>query len=479
MVEETEEVELARDHRCCLAVALSISNFMRSIITRHLILILAMWNWGISGLGAELQYQTQTNASPLKGLEIDYEKNNTFIWRYLSLRSVMIGPNEFDWSSFETSLEKTSSQGRHQIIRPVLDLYSPQHHLPSFLTNQPRATYLIESPQTFFGYPKGGIVPVYSNANMRAAITNFITVFAAKYDGDPRIGFIEVGLIGTWGEWWNINMSRWPQTLVPPELTREVLELYQSQFKQTKILARWPDKDFSHYSFGYHDDWFAFWKNPGTFYKRLTNSGPAAVNRWKTEPVGARLHPEFCDYDRGPLYLKEDVSVERFIQLIQRQHVSWIRLPYPDSLKMIQRVRPPYYAAITNLIVAAQRTGYELYCSRSDWHQNGKSLNLSVTITNTGVAPFYYPWKMELGLVQGGQPQKSWSTSWDIRRVIPGEGSVQYDITIDDFPFPPKQGKLALRIVNPLPKGYLLRFANKTQDADLDGWLTLGEIGKN
>lgn len=452
---------------------------MTHIIPRYLILLLVTLSLGISGQGSELKYQTQTNAAPLKGLQIDYEKDNTFTWRYLSLRNVMTGPNEFDWSSFETSLERTSAKGSHQIIRPVLDLYSSQHQLPLYLTNHPGATYLIENSQTFFGYPKGGIVPVYSNANMRAAITNFITAFAAKYDGDPRIGFIEVGLLGTWGEWWNINMSRWPQTLVPPELAREVLDLYQSQFKQTKILARWPDKEFGHYSFGYHDDWFASWKRPDTFYKRLTNSGPTAVSRWETEPVGARLHPEFCDYDRGPLYTKEEISAERFVQLIQRQHVSWIRLPYPDSLKIIQQLRPPYYAALTNLIIAAQKTGYELYCPRTDWHMSGKSLNLSVTLTNTGVAPFYYPWKMELGLVQRGKLQKTWSTSWDIRRVIPGEGSVKYDITIDDFPLPPKDGKLALRIVNPLPNGFPLRFANKTQDADLDGWLTLGEIGKN
>jgi len=36
--------------------------------------------------------------------------------------------------------------------------------------------------------------------------------------------------------------------------------------------------------------------------------------------------------------------------------------------------------------------------------------------------------------------------------------------------------RLALRVPNPLPKGRPLRFANTSQDADLDGWLTLGEV---
>lgn len=450
---------------------------MKRIIPRCLSLILAILHWAaLSGQGVELRYQTQTNLAPLKGLEIEYNRNNTFEWRYLSLRKVMTGPNEFDWSYLESSLEKTGSQGRHQIIRPVLDLYSPQHYLPTYLTNRPGATHLIEIPQTFFGYPKGGIVPVYSHADTRAAITNFITAFAAKYDGDPRIGFIEVGLLGTWGEWWNINMSTWPQTIVPPDLANEVLGLYQSQFKQTKILARWPDKEFGNYSFGYHDDWFAFWKKPDTFYNRLTNSNPSAISRWKTEPIGARLHPEFSNYERGPLYTQEETSIERFVQLIQRQHVSWIRLPYPDSLKNIQKYRPPYYSALTNLIIAAQKTGYELHCQRAGWALKGSTLHASVTITNTGVAPFYYPWKIEIGLIQDEKLTKAWPTSWNITRVIPSEGAVKYDITINDFPISLADGKLVLRIVNPLPNGFPLRFANETQDKDLNGWLTLGKV---
>jgi hypothetical protein len=31
-----------------------------------------------------------------------------------------------------------------------------------------------------------------------------------------------------------------------------------------------------------------------------------------------------------------------------------------------------------------------------------------------------------------------------------------------------------LHVINPLAGGIPLRFANATQDADLDGWLTLG-----
>jgi hypothetical protein len=38
------------------------------------------------------------------------------------------------------------------------------------------------------------------------------------------------------------------------------------------------------------------------------------------------------------------------------------------------------------------------------------------------------------------------------------------------------QYKLVLRVINPWPTGLPLRFANSVQDADVPGWLTLGQV---
>lgn len=42
--------------------------------------------------------------------------------------------------------------------------------------------------------------PDYEDLRLRAALTNDIAALGARYDGDPRIGFITAGLLGTWGE---------------------------------------------------------------------------------------------------------------------------------------------------------------------------------------------------------------------------------------------------------------------------------------
>jgi len=458
MAEETEEVALARDHRCCLAVVLSISLFvLLSAFSVHAV---------------ELDYAAQIKPAPLKGLASDLQHLNSFDWEYLPLRSVMTGSNEFDWKRLETLAERSSSKGKTVILRPVLDLYSTYSCVPNYLTNIEGATLRIEKSADFFGYPQNGIVPIYTHPAIRTAITNFIQNFADKYDGDPRIAFIEIGLIGTWGEWYNINMKKWPETMVQPEMATEVLQSYQNHFKKTKLLMRWPHKEFRPYPFGYHDDWFAEWRFRNSLYRSETNVGAAALTRWMTQPIGARLHPEFGN-GNAVKYLDEEISQERLLGLIQRDHISWLRPRKGDNWQDL----PP--ALQKNLEALASKMGYELYVSHAEWMPESGTLQLNTTITNTAVAPFYYPWTVEVGLWSDNKLQKTWTTDWDITRIIPGQDAITYEITLKEFPATSKDARFLLRVVNPLKNGFPLRFANKTQDADLDGWLTLGEIGKN
>jgi len=99
-----------------------------------------------------------------------------------------------------------------------------------------------------------------------------------------------------------------------------------------------------------------------------------------------------------------------------------------------------------------------------------------VTVTNTAVAPFYYPWQVEVGLWHDQKLQKTWPVDWDITRIIPGDGAITYTATLDEFPRRLKNARLLLHVVNPLKSGFPLRFDNTTQDQDFEGWLTLGNI---
>ena len=361
-----------------------------------------------------------------------YTTNNTHTlqWYPVSLHSTMLGPNEFEWKYVDKVLEAASAARKTVILRPAMDFLSEYPRLPYYLTNIPSATYQITNyyDKAYFVYPTKGIVPVYTNEATQTAMMLFIRAFGARYDGDPRIAFIEAGLIGTWGEWYNINMARFPLTKVQTELKQQILQTYSESFKQTKVVMRWPEKDFASMPFGYHDDWFAFWKIPDSLHKWQTRAGPEALERWKTQPIISRLHPEYDNREKNNSLPPDYFTKDHILSLIQRDHLSCIRLPSYRYGNIPTNV-------VTQLIELAPKLGYELYVPKADWKRDTakKTLQLSVTITNSGVAPFYYPWKMEAGLYHNGSLQETWPIMWDITRIIPGEAAITYTAKLPDF----------------------------------------------
>ena len=62
-----------------------------------------------------------------------------------------------------------------------------------------------------FGNNGVSVSPDYSDPRLVTALEAFITALGRRYDGDPRIGFITLGLIGFWGEWHTWPYDGWTQ----------------------------------------------------------------------------------------------------------------------------------------------------------------------------------------------------------------------------------------------------------------------------
>ena len=92
------------------------------------------------------------------------------------------------------------------------------------------------------------------------------------------------------------------------------------------------------------------------------------------------------------------------------------------------------------------------------------------------VAPFYYDWPITLALVdKKGSVAKTIPTTWNVSSIASG-ASVRFaaEFPVQDV----KAGRYTVvaQVTNPLPGGLPVRFANAAQDADRDGWLTLGAM---
>ena len=94
-------------------------------------------------------------------------------------------------------------------------------------------------------------------------------------------------------------------------------------------------------------------------------------------------------------------------------------------------------------------------------------------IANVGVAPFYYPWQVQVAMRRGDKVVKCWNTNWDVTK-IPAGGA--HSFTFDGAAHGITRGAytLAIKVVNPMRGGKPLLFANQGQHPD--GWLDLGKV---
>jgi hypothetical protein len=229
----------------------------------------------------------------------------------------------------------------------------------------------------------------------------------------------------------------------------------------------------------------------------------AAENKWINHSIGGEVRPEIqgnlpAAWPNGAGQvdnLKAAIELGHFTSSINEQGVGGYNPTDPNVQAIIRLM------------------GYELYVKNAYFNSSvSGSFKVGVQLENRGVARFYYPWTMILGLKDGsGNVVQTWSTSWDITQVQPlqirafPDWNVGPDPTYLPFGYPryyettlstsgiaSGNYTLVMRVRNPLEgiteasvrdniepyQPFLpakkVRFANAAQNAD--GWLSLGNL---
>jgi hypothetical protein len=417
--------------------------------------------------------------NPLKGF-VPYagqgrEFPHSLEFGYLSLASVMTGPTNFNWASLDRLLDGIASRGCQAVFRFYLEYPRTPSGVPEYLAAAGVKMRVWTNTNTQPFPPAVDHTPDYEDPRLRAALTNFIAALGARYDGDPRVGFITAGLLGTWGEWHCYPHSEW---FASKRVQTEVMDTYDAAFRKTPILLRYPagDHDPAHAAnsrreFGYHDDSFA-WATLDTgrqdeewFYlAALRKAGPAAMMRWRTAPIGGEIRPELwpCLWKTAGCNEGQD-----FNRCVRETHASWL---------MDSSTSSPLTPDERNRALAAARSlGYELQVVEATAKLTDHRLEVSITITNRGVAPFYANWAVKLMAVGPSGGEMSVQLPFALNTLQP-ETAATASGTLDLSKCPSSEIKLFLGIPNPLKSGRMLRFANADAEPVRAGWLTLGKI---
>ena len=316
----------------------------------------------------------RTSENPLRGFYTNYdwgEPVNDFPdsleFAYIPLSNLMSGPSSFTFDTgLEPSLIAAESRSHQLVLRPYVDYPSLKSGLPDFLSEKVQM-----QPYTVHG---GGLSPDYNDPALQAALLSFIKSLGQRYDGDPRLAVIQLGLLGFWGEWHTWPHDKW---FPNDDFQSKVINSYAESFTITLLQVRRPIANTPNLRIGFHDDSFAYstlgdlgWY----FHPSLIEAG--ADDRWREVSIGGELRPELQNIIFENNY--DNIS-QSFDRCVRTTHISML-LNYSiysgglNSSK--ERIRAE---------TAALSLGYAIHVSKVKLLDNV----LEVTLENRGVAPFY------------------------------------------------------------------------------------------
>ncbi|RDU24780.1 DUF4832 domain-containing protein [Anaerosacchariphilus polymeriproducens] len=421
-----------------------------------------------------LNYADSPADNPIKGFAgfrgtgaySDFPSSIEYITMPVS--DIVVGEGQYNWNVLESYLNEIASYGRQSIVSFFLD--SPGTEIG--VNAIPK--YLLDSGLKVTEYTMGsatssdidiGYSPDYSNRKLWEMAYNFVDALGRKYDGDARIASIEASIVGIWAEW---HTSPYDFGLEDSDLI-QLAKKYDNAFNKTLITIRYPKSGTNQLDVGYSDYSFCYESivDPWSQLNRLIEYN--ATEYWKTNIGGGELFPSYVNtiFETPNWSLKDG---ESYGECLQALHPSWLLVGSVHTFTGNER---------NEAIKASRKLGYDLTVTQAEFAQNITSstnnLDLSLKIKNIGVAPFYYNWKVKVGILnEEGELIKKYSSNWDITKIAANANEYEYSGRLSNLALQKGLYSLAIYVENPMLNGKKFRFANETQRAD--GWMVLGDF---
>lgn len=301
----------------------------------------------------------------------------------------------------------------------------------------------------------------YSSEQFKQRLVRLIAKMGQAWDNDPRVAYIEMGLIGWWGEQHS--------PFINAEMQKLIGDAFVASFKNKLVMVR-QAKDFTSYPFGSYWDSFAHAEQVDEAEMLMAQGG-----KWTTSVRGGEVAYDWGDRSKTGNSPDESLKVKAnrdyiidFIRKVHCNHLGWIN---KYDLKDEQ--------ATQGADIVQQNLGYRFILNEVTYTPDvkpGQTLKVNFTVTNTGSSPIYYSWPVELSLLDMNTHQPVWKSIFqnvDIRTWLPGDqwDAVRRKYTIEpdinavkgEFKLPKSIAKgeyiLALSILDPAGNVPAVRFA--------------------
>jgi len=298
------------------------------------------------------------------------------------------GVVQYDWSSFENLLNDISSRGHQAIVRfryeypgsKEVDGTRGSTAVPAYikaLSDYHETKYTNDDGQTYYAD--------WTHSELQWFTKQFYTDFAAKYNHDTRIAFVEVGF-GHWSEYHIYGTplqlgTNFPSKAYQTEFLQHVdsvlhlpwaISIDAADATYTPIVAT---PALMALSFGLFDDSFMHKNHEGDYNEDCWNEIGTGT-RWQKGVCGGEIS-YYSSKDQKNFLNPAGMYGHTWEEQAAKYHITF----------MISNDAPgSTYGTVARFQQAALASGYKFQitkCATSD------SLT-AVYITNIGVAPIYY-----------------------------------------------------------------------------------------
>lgn len=352
----------------------------------------------------------------------------------------------FYWSELEP-------QEGHYNFTPVDDAFNNADHHPQPIDVGLRIMALDE-PTTGSKIPlwliekgvkgtwtadKNTFIPDLNDPIFLDYANRLLAALGKRYDGNPRLAYIDIGLVGSWGEWHNSNFTNiapLDQRYTAAELNRYV-DMHNNAFPKTpKIMLINGGEALAYaakHGAGWRADCWGDWHNFSASWSHMRDDYPQRLKdaqaswsgfsqAWEHAPVSLEICGYMAQWQSVQHYTRQDVQAT----------FDWALAQHASTLNLKSRPVPQEYRDI--LDNALKKLGYRfrvVSLTHEKTLKPGQVLTVSSLWSNDGVAPLYLPYRLNWRLVdQNGHEVTRAVAGANLQSWLPGEHLSQATLSL-------------------------------------------------
>jgi hypothetical protein len=253
--------------------------------------------------------------------------------------------------------------------------------------------------------------PDYGDPVFLAKLEHFVNAFAARYDGDPAIEFVDVRSYGIWGEWHTPHPAS-------TDVLKRHLDLHRNAFRRTQLVVQWgmdANIPACQYAFDH-----------GIGFRRDGIGGPPVGREGEMYPLVWGKAPVVFEFWGRYEYLKQkgwwtQYPVEAYME---KQRADYISLYWEKDARTFVDEEPAYIRRLGN------RMGYWFVLAKAEYPTRvspGQTLDLALHWENRGVGACRRNYPVAVFLLDAASKPAfaAASSESDCRRWEPGKATIE------------------------------------------------------